>query len=91
MSIAAAAVIAHLLVRGVRASYVLAAAAVIGFAVPWTRDAPSAADSDFGGGRHSETRRPWLGMAQLWAPTRNPISYGLRPVTYGESAPLDRD
>jgi hypothetical protein len=45
MSIAAAAVFAYLSVRGVPAIFVLAAAAVIGFAVPWTLDAASTDES----------------------------------------------
>lgn len=45
LSIAAAAVLAYLWVRGVWAIFVLAAAADIGFAVPWTRDAASTDDS----------------------------------------------
>jgi hypothetical protein len=45
LSIAAAAVLAYLRVRGVWAIFVLAAAANIGFAVPWTLDAASTDDS----------------------------------------------
>ena len=45
ISIAAAAVLAHLAVRGVWSVLVLPAAAVIGFAVPWARDAASTDDS----------------------------------------------
>lgn len=45
LSIAAAAVATHVWVRGSGASFVLAAAAVIGFAVPWTMDAAATDDS----------------------------------------------
>lgn len=45
LSVAAAAVVAYLWVRGVWAIFVLAAAGAIGFAVPWTRDAASTDDS----------------------------------------------
>lgn len=45
LSIAAASVLAYLRVRGVWAIFVLAAAAVIGFAVPWALDAASTDDS----------------------------------------------
>jgi len=44
-SIAAACVLAHLRVRGTGAIFVLAAAAVIGFAVPFAQDAASTDDS----------------------------------------------
>ena len=45
LAIAAAAVLAQFWVRGVWAIFVLAAAADIGFAVPWTVDAASTDDS----------------------------------------------
>ena len=45
LSIAVAAVLAYLWVRGVWAIFVLAAAAIIGFAVPWTLDAASNDDT----------------------------------------------
>lgn len=45
LSIAAAAVLAYLWVRSVWAIFVLAATAVIGFAVPWAADASSTDDS----------------------------------------------
>lgn len=45
LSIATAAVLAHLWVRGVRAIFVLAAAACVGFAVPWALDAAATDDS----------------------------------------------
>ncbi len=45
LSIATAAVLAHLSVRGVWAIFVLAAAAIIGFAVPWALDAAATDDS----------------------------------------------
>lgn len=45
LSIAAAAVLAYLWVRGVWAIFVLAAAADIGFAVPWGLDAASTDDT----------------------------------------------
>lgn len=45
LSIAAAAVLAYLRVRSVWAIFVLAAAAVMGFAVPWALDAASTDDS----------------------------------------------
>ena len=45
VSIAVAAVLAYLWVRSVWAIFVLAAAAVIGFAVPWALDAASSDDS----------------------------------------------
>lgn len=45
LSIAAAAVLAYLWVRSAWAIFVLAAAAVIGFAVPWAVDAASTDDS----------------------------------------------
>jgi hypothetical protein len=45
LSLAAAAVLAYIWVRTVWAIFVLAAAAVIGFAVPWALDAASTDDS----------------------------------------------
>jgi hypothetical protein len=45
VSIATAAVVAYLWVRSVWAIFVLAAAAVVGFAVPWALDAASTDDS----------------------------------------------
>ena len=45
LSIAVAAVLAYVWVRGVWAIFVLAAAAIIGFAVPWTLDAASNDDT----------------------------------------------
>lgn len=45
VSIGIAAVLAYLWTRGTWAVFLLAAAGVVGFAVPWTRDAAAADDS----------------------------------------------
>ena len=45
LSVAAAALLAHLWVRSAWSIFVLAAAAVLGFAVPWTLDAAASDDS----------------------------------------------